>query len=386
MSRRLAMAACIVLAIGLLPLAGRAEEPDPSDIVRTVRVLFAMQDAVAMGNAAGLAGQRSILAALRSADDPLPAGTVPETAVAHAITAYVLSGGEPNRAEAYAGLQGLMPREVHMLRGAAAFMRGDPETARSELAGVDPLELPPAYGGRIALTRAMLADPSTEERLRFLTMAIALMPGTLVEEAALRRLAQTHGDAGDVSAFWKRTGRYVRRFRTSLYAPDFVNSIAGYAIGFHLAGHPVGLEDLDLALATFSAAHRRRLYLHMARQATARRAGELARFAGRRLVRLAQPGSLEEQQGTLYSWAHAIAGPEQARAWQYLRGIDPERLPADDREILITALDLIAQIEAEPVSPVPLAAGEADTPDDISRIVSRVTTLLDETRSLAGNP
>ena len=387
MSRIVSTVAPVVLALGLLATGAMAEEQAASpDLVKEVRELFAMQDLVAAGQSEGLSGQRRILSELKAKEPKLAHDAVAETGMAYALTAYVLSGGQPERAEAYAGLEGLPPHAVRMLKGSAAFMRGDPKTAQTLLSTVDPLLLPPAYGGRIALTRAMLADPRSREREQLLAMAMALMPGTLVEEAALRRSALAQAENHDTQAFWKRTSRYVRRFRHSLYAPDFIAGLSGQLLRFHHDGKPAGLETFDALLMAFPAAQRRRLYLQLARQATSGNAPDIARFAGRRIVRLAVPGSLEQQQGELYSWAHAIAGPEQETAWEHLKAIDGSRLDDTDRALLEAALHMIRQIGAAPATDGLPAAEPEDATSALQALETRVTALMTETETVLGTP
>ena len=371
------------LAWSLGPDLATAEDRPMDGIRPSLRSLFAMQDAVALGHREGVEGQRRVLALLRQERlTGLPA----DRATALALASYVLSGGPAEVAEAHAAGPDVDETSRSVLLGAAAFMRGDSDEARKMFATIDPLSLPATYGGRIALTKGMLAESASADRERYLAMAIALMPGTLVEEAALRRSALTFAERRDAAGYWRRTERYRRRFPRSLYAPDFINSMAGHVVDFVQNGHAVDLQHLDRACASLPLNQRRSLYLSLAREATARGSAELATLAGRRVTRLAADGSVEHDLGLLYTWIHAIAGEQRAEATARMTAIDRSRLQPVDRDVLDAALWMIEQIQV-PVRAVPSDVDDAsEALSSLRALEQRVSAELAASDALTASP
>ena len=350
-----------------------ADEESGRDFITMTRVLFAAQDATAYGDTKGIEGQRRAVSALTNSTLPELSEFASDPAIVYAFAAYVLSGGRPADAEAYARSLELDDRSRQLLQGAAAYMRGNLDDARTGLASVDPLALPPAYGGRVALTKAMLADAQSVDRERHLSVAMALMPGTLIEEAALRRSALSFAERGDAKQFWRRTERYIRRFPKSIYAADFLSGVTDRIIELYVSGRSARLDELDRLYATLPVNRRRQLYLQLARGATAANVPELAQLAGRHLFRLAVDGSVEQALGTLYTWAYAVTDHDFEPASERLYAIDRHHLGAMDRAILDAALEMIRLIRAPAGSPASIIVGEDEVPEGLRLLQTRAS-------------
>lgn len=343
-----------------------------------------MQDAVAYGDRPAIEGQRQVLAELTKF---MPLG-LPEPRstpnITGALAAYIFSGGQPADVESYVKKQELVGQRKELLQGAAAYMRGHLDDARANLASIDPLTLPPAYGGRIALTKAMLSDLRSANRQRYLSIAIALMPGTLVEEASLRRSVLSFAERGDATQFWRRTERYIRRFHKSVYAEEFLSGLARWVIEFHRDGRMEGLDELDRLYASLPVNRRRLLYLQLARGATVANVPDLAQLAGRRLFRLAVDGSSEQALGSLYTWAFAISEPATDLANARLLLIDRNQVEGVDRAILDAALEVINLIRTPAESPVSMLITENELPKDLRLLEERASAAMSSAEALLG--
>lgn len=371
----------LLLCCLVIPHAGAGEERK-REFAKAVRSLFALQDTLAYGDMGGLLGQREVLSALNENLPPELSEAEANSDTVFVLAAYVLSGGQPAYAETYAKRTGLSDRSRKLLQGAAAYMRGHLDEAGSSLASVDPLSFPPIYGGRLALTKAMLSDSHSTERNKFLSVAIALMPGTLVEEAALRRSALSSVEAGDPRLFGRRAERYIRRFPRSIYATEFLSEMAAHVIKFHRSGHAVDLDKLDLVYATQPVNRRRQLYLQLARDATTADVPELARFAGSRVLRLSVDGSVEQALGTLYAWIFAVTDQDHDAANDRLSAIDRTRLDASDRAILDAALEMIAQIRSPARSPESAANDMPEMPEALRLLEERASVAMSSSDKL----
>ena len=319
-----------------------------SAFIDQVRTLLMLQDLAAAGNRDAPALEKKIIVDIAAA---ARAGQLPkadDTREANAAIALTLSGGPPGIAEALLKSGELPALQARVLEGAVAFKRGDAPTAARLLRDIDPVRLPQSMGGRVALMQAMLApDKDIAKRRDLLALAAALMPGTLVEDAALRRAAALAAVAADPHELWRTAGRYLRRMGASLYAKPFVEQTAVQVLALARKDKPIDATKLDELFNLLRREDRLSVYLGLAKQATASGLQEFAQFAAARARRLATEGSPSWQRANLYDAAWAIAGPDYERTAEKLKGLNGELLPADDRPLLNTALDVAARIRAD---------------------------------------
>lgn len=368
----------LLTAVGTAGAAEDSEWPaEPSEFRALLRQLYRMQDAVAQGDRAGIAGQKQILSELKVKGLELLDAEMMGQAAATSVAGYVLSGGQPEIAELLAEQDGIESRSKGLLKGSAAYMRGQMDNAAKEFAAIEPRVLPAETGGRVALAKAMLARHDHEEGERLLTLAIAMMPGTLVEESALRRSAIAFADARQPTGFWHRTERYIRRFRNSIYAAEFLSSMTERLVDLDTHGRAFDFSRADLVLAQLPPSHRRHLFLKISREATARGRRQLAQNASRRLGRLALEGSIESRLAILYTSIHDIASPGNAQAVARLTGLDRIGLEATDLALADAALAVAGQIDAPPS-----IANDRNREDSIHS--STLSALEDRARSAMG--
>ena len=350
----------LALAASLLTIGGAAADDAAKRFSGDVALLMSLQDATAAGHGNAVDLQRQLLGQINKNYAKEAGKFEPVTKNVTAVVSYVLSGGNPDFAETFSKAEGLTDADRKLLAGSAHFMHGRKAEAEKDLSGIDPLKLSGEIGGRVALIEAMSLADAEPRKLELLSIAIAAMPGTLVEESALRRSAATAAAAGLPDVFCQRASRYLRRFPNSLYAPEFAQSLAGHVVTLERANHHVNLALLDTALSNLPQGRRMMVYLHMSRTATASNLLTLAQYAAKRALRLSASGSFEELTATLHDALPDIAGPDYDRALERLRGIDAKRLQQHDRLLLRAALavaDFIRQpgtdVETSPQVPEP---------------------------------
>lgn len=344
-------------------------------IFREIDRLLTLQDRAAYGDIGATASQKDLLMMIGGALQSLPSEAA-SGMVSH-IVAYVLSGGDPEAAERASKAAGIPAREKWLLEGSAAFMQGEREASVRVLARIDPLTLPRRISGRIALAQALL-EGSDQQQQHF-SVAISAMPGTLIEESALRRSAMAYAVARDEARMWTRLSRYARRFPRSLYAEDFWDEIIKEIVAWSSTSRPPRLDTLDSVISRLSMNQRRRVYLVLARNAAASSLPALTDFAGRRLERLADDSGPDGQLGMFYVALFAVVSADGDDALERLRSVDAARLLPTENALLMAALAIGSQIE-QPASAHASGSTAADDPKSV--IEERGTNLLKETRQL----
>lgn len=326
----------------------------PPDVVLDIRTLYSLQDAAAAGHVEAGTLQQAML---QQIDRKLAAG-LPEgeqNVLVQNIVGFVLSGGNPSVADHLAERDNLSALQRKLLRGASLYMRGKREEASGLLAKVNALLLRPSIAGRVALVQAVLETGDGERRQALLAVAIASMPGSLVEESALRRSALFYAMKGNQHMFWKRANRYLRRFPHSIYVKPFLQDVMNSILKLgNEKAVPEGIQ-IDIFLIQIPQSMRRSFYLNLARQAALRNLVDLTRFASRRSLRLSVPGSQEAQVAGLYGLIFEVTSAGPVDDDQGLRNLNPELLPPLERRILEAGLKVVDAIRR------PVAASSTGT-------------------------
>lgn len=338
------------------------------------RLLF-LQDQTARGDTAAAKSQKPLLLSIGQALQTLPNPKDP--AIVPLVVAYVLSGGNPESATQFSRIEGISGRDKQLLEASTAFMHGDRETSAKLFAKLDHLALPGRISGRVSLARAMLEkDDMQQEHYAY---AIASMPGTLIEESALRRSAMALAEARDEARLWRRVERYARRFPLSLYADSFWFDFLAEIIKWSHSDSAPNLERLDSAISVLPVSQRQRIYIALARGAAVATLPSLTDFAGRRVERLAAEGSPEQKLGKFYVALFAVVSSNGGEALRRLQSLDRSTLTSSEQALLQAALAVGRQIEQPPSIRPP---GYTDEKAERSPLEERGASLLKETSQL----
>jgi chemotaxis protein MotC len=328
---------------------GMAEDAAVRSLPDLVLNLARLQDAAARGDPQAGPMQRlmirEISAELLKAD-PL---TLPDPPTLRAAIVYVLSGGRPSDVDVLLRATPESDLLRWLLVGAVHYAKGEKEEALKAFEPYAPEKLPHSIGGRIALATAMLLpDTDMEKRIALLETAARLMPGTLVEEAALRRLTAIAVVRDDPLQFQKTAERYVWRYAESLYAGGFMKDYVTHIVAFEAKAKPVDRLAFEIMMNKLPKSPRSLAYLGVARRATSLGLVDLALFASTRARRLAPQGSDAWQAATLYDAAILVTGADYGIALGLLREVDAARLDDGDRALLAAVTTLAEQLRAPP--------------------------------------
>lgn len=339
-----------------------------STITSNLDLLLSVQDSAAAGNHQAAEEQKQILERITKALKTMPEDQL--SAFVEQTVAYVLSGGDPGVADRLSRASGLSNEEQTMLRASAAFMDGNSELAKQLFMKIEPVELSARLAGRVALAKALLSK--NREQQYYFSVAMASMPGTLIEESSLRRSALAYADARDERNMLKILDRYARRFPSSVYAENFWRDIVVSLTAWAMKDPGPQLEKLDNIIGMLPRGQRQQIYLALARASAAQGLPEPTGFAGRRLYRIAVEGSAESQLGRFYVNLFGIVTPEGDGALSQLRTIRREALGPQERSLLDAAMSLGMQIE-RPASVMALLSEE---PQEESTLLVRGRELL----------
>ena len=349
--RRLLVASLIVMLVG-----GTAKADEIVAPYKRIRAIQALEDRVAGGDAVAQAARAKAILRLGQSFAAMPAETWRDLRNARALVAYLFGGGD-----AAALARAIQPEALHkdaatLYRGALAYAGGDDDGARSLLLPIEAKTLPSGLAGHLALIQATLVEPTDKPKaLALLDLTRLLEPGTLVEEAALRKEMSLIGDAGDFEKLNLLERRYQTAFARSIYAESFRQLVGALAAQAAQANALAGNDKLMRLLSPLPREDRRRLYISIARREAVAGHWVSAPFASNEGGKLAEKGTRDEARAQLYYGASALVGAAYDKALASLAAASPERLEERDRILRIAALDMAATMHAA-------ASGQVNAP------------------------
>ncbi|MBO3758356.1 chemotaxis protein [Ciceribacter sp. L1K23] len=275
--RILRLSCCLLALAASLPAPVVAQDAETLPPYKMLRSLQFVQDSVVLGDHSASEMQRFMLETidkrLRTADSTV----FDDVRNVDAALIYAMSGGNPET------LEYLVARDVNgnfdsrVSDALRKYLGGKGTLIAKSLAAMVPeyrdTKIAP-YLALVAGNVTITQDPAAA--LKFYDLARLTAPGTIVEEAALRRSISVATDAKMVDKAFSYATRYARRFLHSPYASQFADLFVKLSVDYY---EQLNRDDLLATLDLLDADRRREIYLRIARQAAIVGKNDLARSA-----------------------------------------------------------------------------------------------------------
>lgn len=374
------MTSARIIAATLLACLGSAHAQPADDQMREpyqmVRSLQMLQDQIARGDLDAHNSQPALLKRLGENFLKADAAVWKEPRNSRAAVTFLLSGGSP-QVVASLRSRNVLNIDEAIVDGAIAYVEGRTDEAKSKLANIKPRSLPAALGAEIALVQsALVAQDDLKVAIALLDEVRLMMPGTLVEEAALRREIFIVGQDDDFDKFEALAVRYFRRYRHSIYAGNFRQRFALSVARFSFVQRPDRFPRLVAVLDHLDRASQRALYLLIARTALVRGKTEMTVLAADRVFALSDDDSAERVRARLYRAAARVATSAHSTAIAELEQIDKAKLSDRDVELQTAALAIGLNVRKA----LPEAKAKSD---GSSEVKTAMRPRIDFSRSLA---
>lgn len=373
------------LAGGMVLAAETAPAEEKIPPYKLVRTLENIQDTVIRGDLNAADMQRFLIQEidrrLRSVDQSV----FDDPRNVDAALIYAMSGGNP------ATLDVLAQRDVagnfdnRVTSVLRRYLSGKGSTAIKQLK-----ELVPEYRGTaigpylelIGANAVMANEPALA--LKFFDWARIEKPGTIVEEAALRRSLNIAAKNSDAAKALSYARRYARRFMTSPYASQFADIFVSLAID-----HPKILPPAEIkeVLSLVEPRRQREIYLRLARRAAINGDRPLADFSSSEARHLSKPADTSQiALADLYSGLVNIPGEGIEDVLKRLATISDKDLTPKDR-FLRDAAQIVAEEVLDPPGAESLTQVKADMVDKEYRDrMSEMVIDAQKTTSIAKTP
>ena len=337
-----ASASAALVATGEGHCQEKAEEP--FELVRSLRSL---QDKIARGDTAAYLSYRTELSRLSQQLGRAGDAAWKDPRNVRAAVALVLSGGDPQVLQPLANQ--VAGQDRTLVRAALAYGQNRNNEAIELLADVDARTLDPSVAGHIALVQAeLLAKKDYKKSLVLHADARLLAPGTMIEEAALRREVTLAVEKSDLDHFEISTIQYFRRFTNSVHMSNFRRQLAVDIATRSIADNPARRSRLEAGLEVLGASQRQDVYLSIAWEGLKWGGVDLVRWAAANATRLASEDSAQHLRSRLCEAAVLIVTDDFDRGLSTLESISADTLNADETALLAAALRVAKQIRREP--------------------------------------
>ncbi|WP_244446976.1 chemotaxis protein MotC [Rhizobium sp. YS-1r] len=312
-----------------------------------LRSLQFVQDSVVLGDHSAAEMQRFMLERVDQRFRAANPSIFEDPRNVDAALIYAMSGGNP------ATLEFLAARDI-----AGNFDSRIADALRKYLSGKGTLvakslgEMAKEYrdekiGPYLSLVSGnVMVATDPKDALVFYDWARLTAPGTIIEEAALRRSVAITVDADMVEQALSYARKYARRFIHSPYASQFADFFVQLVVG-HFG--EITEEDIDGALEFMDVDRRREVFLRVARAAAIAGKNDLARLASAKVEALSG-NPTPEALARLYGGLADIPTNDIRAAMQAISDIPEETLSPRDR-----ALREAAKVVAEQVVGWPTA-------------------------------
>lgn len=347
-------AGAILLSLAVsAPAAGLEAEP-----YKLVRSLQRLQDEIADGDKSAIGMQFELTKLVDKSFRRLGPEKFADPRTARALIAYSMLGGNPKTLEQH--LTDLGDTDSAYFRLGAAilsYQKGASHNALAQLRAVDPRSIGGMFGASLALIRGLITEDDNKARVDFDTARL-LAPGTLIEEAALRRLMSIHRRAENPEAFLRVSSRYARRFVASPYALQYAQE---FTAGVVAMGDRMDTETVVEILEFLPEAYRQSLTLRLLHNATLDGKSELvarvAAFAPERPGEHSEtdtpPADAEnELRQDFYAKISQVTSENVRDVAEELRNFDVETLSEGERNLLRAVL-AVADAVTNPEAALP---------------------------------
>ncbi|MEO1281995.1 MAG: hypothetical protein AAFV69_09695 [Pseudomonadota bacterium] len=342
----------VVYLSTLGPLPKRTAEasmPEPYLIVRSLTVL---QNAIAQGVFQSPEAQRDLVSRIGSALlQTKPSVWKDNRKNTRAAIKYVLSGGNPQILKHLLERDLIQEDYLQLAQASLAYGEGRKQAASVLLSKVEPRDLVPSLAGHVALVKALMIGSRQPSKVHaLLDDARLLSPGTIVEEAALRRQIEFATSRNEIDAMLSLSSRYLRRFASSRYADGMIGRLADSFARVDYGGDGHREKIMDLLMSTINLNQKRKVLGVVAQNALAYGHLKTIDYAVELYKKLPDDLVSKTDRMKLYEGASLIVSDGFDAGVALIESVDRSRLHKTDRELATAAMQLVNNIRRQPKS------------------------------------
>lgn len=326
-------------------MADQMEVLEPYKLVRSLQFV---QDAVVQGDHSAMEMQRFLIGVIDSRLRQAEQEVFDDPRNVDAALIYAMSGGNPATLDILAIKDKFGNFDNEVTTVLRAYLNGRATKTQTSLTEVVEIYRDTDIGPYITLVAANVAASMNDvAALELFDWARLTAPGTLVEEAALRRSLFIAGEKNLVEKALHYAQLYARRFINSPYASQYADLLVDLVL---LHYDKVGEDGLSEILSFMDRPRKREIYLRIARKAVISGLRDLAVFASDKAEGLLSANDKTPQAlAALYSGMARIPTDGVNGVLASINGVNERRLSQRDRALREAAQVIANEVIREPV-------------------------------------
>ena len=361
-----ALRAC--MALTLFGAAASASSLQPYQMSRSLQLV---QDRIADGDHAAMPMQTRLIEMIDERLRHAGSEVFEDERNFDALLIYGMSGGNPATFESVLARLDLDEERSILADGVKHYSAGNLGAAREAFTELELDRWSPEVAAFAALVKgSVIVGNEPELAIGYFDQARLLAPGTLVEEAALRRAIAVHASAEDSDRFMLAASQYARRFLRSPYASEYAQALVS---GISAMFDHIDRSQIEDTLGWMSNEQAQTIYLRLARQAAIGGHDSMLEFASAKARQISgtEDGG-NDVRSLLYSSIASVTSDTVDSVAYQLRQIDRTQLSTGDRELLEAAEAIAAEVIARPqddlagVGPSPDADDQAESESNVA--------------------
>lgn len=347
-----------VQAFAWTPAFAAGPDLAPYQMVRSLQIV---QDRIANGDHAALPMQKKMIEMIDRRLLTAAPEEFSDRRNFEALLVYGMSGGNPVTVETIIADLELDEHDAALTEGLIAYFKSNPGKASSILSRLDPTKETPQIGAFLALVKGTISTLQWPDKsLQMLDLARLYAPGTLVEEAALRRSVSIATNIKDYGRFLTASEQYTRRFLHSPYASHFADGFIGGVVKLR---EGLDLREVEDIVSGMNAEQQLAIYLRIARQSAIAGYTDLAEFGSANAQKVSgNAHGPEDPRAAFYRALASITTDPVHEVADKLDALDRSTLSKRDLRLLDAAREVIRSVMASPLEgrDVPVAEAAAD--------------------------
>ena len=326
-------------------LGDQMEALEPYKLIRSLQFV---QDAVVQGDHSAMEMQRFLIGVIDSRLRQAEQEVFDDPRNVDAALIYAMSGGNPATLEILAIKDKFGNFDNEVTTVLRAYLNGRAAKTKTTLTDVVKIYRDTEIGPYITLVAAnVTASMNDVAALELFDWARLTAPGTLIEEAALRRSLYIAAHKNMVDEALHYAQLYARRFINSPYAGQYADLLVDLVL---LNYDKVGHEGLSEILSFMDRPRKREIYLRIARKAAISGLRELAVFsADKAEALLGINDKAPKAMAELYSGMAKIPTDGVGSVLQSINSLSGAGLSRRDRALREAAKIVASEVVREPV-------------------------------------
>ncbi|HWU61410.1 MAG TPA: chemotaxis protein [Ensifer sp.] len=348
MARFLILAAtCLVLGLAMSARAEdvKQEDIDPSlPIYKLVRSLEDVQDKIVSGDLKAVEMQRFMIGMIDRRLRTAGPDEFNDLRNVDAAMIYAMSGGNPATLDTLIAHDARGNFDTRLTNALLMYLGGKGGSANKTLDEIVPEYKSTSIGPYLALVAAnVVMQTKPDLALKYFDWARLSLPGTIVEEAALRRSLIITVKQNNIESSIRFARLYLSRFPTSPYAAQVADQVVTL-IDAHY--DKIGNDRISQTLAWLDGPRQQEIYLRIARKAAVTGRFEFAHWAaGNALALSAGKDDNPAKLAQLYLNLSSVPDADIAEVKSAFAKIPDEILGPDERRLRDAGAFVLSEVE-----------------------------------------